>query len=429
MLTVSEVKGLKPKDTPYYKWDVDGQRGVGKLGLQITPKGSKQFVFRYFKDGKANFIRLGKYPEYSLSDARQRVKEYGAMLQQDLDPKEEIAKSKKQKTQAIKVESQKGSIGQLFESYTSKMQIDGKRTFKAVLAALEKEVYPSILKDSKAKDITPTDIKLILGGMIKRGAIVQSNRVRSYLSAAFNHGLRHDNDPAFIGADVLFGLVINPVATIPKQSHAEKVGENWLTLNETKHLLDTFRHTNRVGPMPSYLLALCFHTGGQRPYELAASKWDCIDWVDKTWTVRTTISKNKREHLIPLTETAISLLCELKNETEAKGSCYIFPHGKSIEQHLRVDSLSKAISRYREANPDFNPFIARDIRRTVKTLMGELGLSKDIRDRLQNHALQDVSSKHYDRYEYIPEKRIALESWEQRLKNAPTSNVIAIGGK
>jgi hypothetical protein len=82
---------------------------------------------------------------------------------------------------------------------------------------------------------------------------------------------------------------------------------------------------------------------------------------------------------------------------------------------LRTDSFSKAIARFREDNPKFNPFVARDIRRTCKTLMGELGITKEIRDRLQNHALNDVSSKHYDRYSYLPEKREALRKWEVRL--------------
>jgi hypothetical protein len=27
------------------------------------------------------------------------------------------------------------------------------------------------------------------------------------------------------------------------------------------------------------------------------------------------------------------------------------------------------------------------------------------------HALQDVSSKHYDRYDYLPEKRQAMQTW------------------
>lgn len=58
-----------------------------------------------------------------------------------------------------------------------------------------------------------------------------------------------------------------------------------------------------------------------------------------------------------------------------------------------------------------NKFVPRDIRRTVKTRMGEIGISKEIRDRIANHAFTDVSSKHYDRYDYLTEKREALEIW------------------
>ena len=47
----------------------------------------------------------------------------------------------------------------------------------------------------------------------------------------------------------------------------------------------------------------------------------------------------------------------------------------------------------------------------IKTRMGELGIAKDVRDRLQNHAAMDVSAKHYDRYDYMVEKRAAAERW------------------
>ncbi len=43
---------------------------------------------------------------------------------------------------------------------------------------------------------------------------------------------------------------------------------------------------------------------------------------------------------------------------------------------------------------------------------GQAGLSKEIRDRLQNHTLQDVSSKsYYHRWTYMPEKRAAMKKW------------------
>jgi hypothetical protein len=47
----------------------------------------------------------------------------------------------------------------------------------------------------------------------------------------------------------------------------------------------------------------------------------------------------------------------------------------------------------------------RALRRTWKTLAGKAGIPKEIRDRIQNHALHDVSSRSYDRWHYLPEKR------------------------
>ena len=66
-------------------------------------------------------------------------------------------------------------------------------------------------------------------------------------------------------------------------------------------------------------------------------------------------------------------------------------------------------------NP-FPRFTPRDIRRTIKTRLSEIGVLKEIRDRVQNHALHDVASKHYDRFDYLADKRAALEGWEWELR-------------
>lgn len=43
--------------------------------------------------------------------------------------------------------------------------------------------------------------------------------------------------------------------------------------------------------------------------------------------------------------------------------------------------------------------------------MGVAGLSKELRDRVQGHAFSDVSSKHYERYDYFKEERLGLFRW------------------
>ncbi|MEZ8374050.1 tyrosine-type recombinase/integrase [Vibrio cyclitrophicus] len=426
MLTVSAVRGLKPKDKPYYEWDKNSQRGRGKLGVQVTPKGSKTFVFRYFVGGKAKFIRLGRFPELSLIDARGKQKEMGELVLQGIDPKEQLESQHKAQQLAKREEARKGSIKQLFEAYVSQMEKDGKRTHKAVLASLEKEVYPVIPPATKAKDVTTHDLMLVLAAMIKRGAKTQSNRVRSYLMAAFNYGLKHDNDPANLIDEAKFGLLLNPVSAIRKQNDAERVGEHYLKMDEVVSLIDDLNNEYerfKMGNAIRNLILLCLYTGGQRPYELAASRWEAIDWQQKTLLITPDISKNKRSHLIPLTDSA---LVALEKQRFNNDSAFIFPHRFNANKHIRLDSLTQGIARYREASPHIKPFTPRDLRRTCKTLMGEIGISKSLRDRLQNHALNDVSSKHYDRYEYLPEKRIALESWQQKLNSQHGSNFIAL---
>lgn len=429
LLTQKEISGLRPKNSAYYRWDDDRTKGAGRLGIKVFTSGNKTFVFRYYVAGKRVFITLGRFPELSLVDARAKAKEFGLMVSEGRDPKEEQRLEKLAHEREKTEEALKGSIQELFQSYTAQMKKDGKRTYAEVLYSLEKETYPIIPPETKAKDVTTVQLINVLAQMIQRGAATHSNRVRSFLMAAFNHGLSHDNDPAnFIGR-TKFGLTFNPMSAIPKQRDAEHVGQHYLTLSEVSMLFDDLKHEFKRFNMSNSmrnLLFLCFYTGGQRPYELISSRWESINWQEKTLLITPDLSKNKRAHIIPLTNTALEIF--IRQKAESRNSDFIFPH-RFGDDHLRTDSLSQTISRYRKT-AEIRPFTPRDIRRTCKTLMGELGVSKEIRDRIQNHALNDVSSKHYDRYDYLPEKRRALEAWENRLNGYEIQehNIINIRG-
>ncbi|MGR2667331.1 tyrosine-type recombinase/integrase [Vibrio campbellii] len=428
-ITQKEIVGLKPKKSAYYVWDDGRTRGTGRLDIKVMSSGNKSFVFRYYQESQRRFIQLGRFPALSLIDARAKSHEYGLMLKQGLDPKTELFLAEKKREAERREEESKGSVELLFKSYTNHMKKDGKRTYRAVLAALEKEVYPFISPKTKACDVKTADLINILAHMIRRGADTQSNRVRSYLHAAFNYGLSHDNDPANYLEEAKFGLAFNPVSAIPKQKSAERVGERYFSFPELYQFLKDVEF-DLVGVRASQtmrvLILLCFHTGGQRPYELASAQWTAINWQEKTFLIVPELSKNGRSHLVPLTDTALQLLKRLRDESS--DSPFIFPHQTDNTAHLRMGSLSQAVARYRQDHPEFEHFIARDFRRTCKTLMGEIGISKTLRDRLQNHALNDVSSKHYDHYEYLEEKRHALLLWENKLLklNEVNSNILSL---
>lgn len=419
MLTDSLIRGLKPQKNAYQQWDSTGERGAGRLGVKVQPSGQKVFYFRYFVDAKAKMVQLGKYPEMSLSVARDAAREMSAQLKAGTDPKTEKVKSEVAAAEAVKTHAIKGTIQQLFDGYTERMRQDKKRTWETVRKELYKETFAVIEPDTKASHVTPAHIRTILAGMIQRGAPVQSNRVRSYLHSAFQYGLRSDFDPAELSQGITYGLTQNPVSVVPRQESAEKVGETWLRIDEVWQLLDTFGAAKNVGQQSYALLKLLFYTGGQRPYEILNLKWTDIDFQEKTLTIPAHISKNKTPHLVPLIASAFEIIRQLKKRNYAK-SDYLFVAYKDPSKSYDPDSLAQAVDYFRASNPAFRKFVPRDIRRTVKTLQGELQISKSIRDILMNHSKNDVSSKHYDRYDFYKEKKEALELWEKRLNERPS---------
>ena len=154
------------------------------------------------------------------------------------------------------------------------------------------------------------------------------------------------------------------------------------------------------------------NAGGQRVEEVLRATWDEFDMKASLWELPPERTKKDRAHVVPLSQLAIDELKALRKAT--KSPTYLFPAGRGADGPIRTDSLGYCIRRFC-ADSKFEKFTARDLRRTVKTLMGKAGLSKSIRDRLQNHKLSDTSSKHYDRYDYLAEKREAIAVWESML--------------
>ena len=148
---------------------------------------------------------------------------------------------------------------------------------------------------------------------------------------------------------------------------------------------------------------------GQRVEEIATlhtDQWDAqeriIDW-SKT--------KNSKPHAVPVPD----LAAELIESIVPNKFGWFFPSAMDPSKPVSHGTLYAFMWRQRERN--VIPVVTnRDLRRTWKTLAGQAGVSKEIRDRIQNHTLQDVSSKSYDRWTYMPEKRAAMKKWDKFVR-------------
>jgi integrase len=386
-------------------------------------------MFVYWVNGLRRMKKLGTYPTLLLAEARERAGELSKLYQDGVDVREHLAEQEKIEREAKAAEARKGTLKDLLDSYLAWMKANDRRSVEHVRRSLQTYVigpFPGLVA-TRAKAITPDDIREIVSRMLKRGVTTHANRVRSYLHAAFQHGLRRDHDPRnYLDRFVTFGLTSNPVAAVPRQDDYERVGHRVLSAEEVKTLWEEVE--GKLGVVAGSVLKLALAAGGQRAGELLRLTWDDLDLEQGLLTIPATVSKNKRVHVVPLGAMGMEVLKCL--EPASGGRRWLFP-GRSTDAPLQGTSLSRVV-RGLCADSDFDSFTPRDLRRTAKTLMGEAGLTKDIRDRLQNHSLHDVSTKHYDRYSYLREKQDAVARWDRYLRRIVSeesvSNVVELAG-
>jgi hypothetical protein len=67
------------------------------------------------------------------------------------------------------------------------------------------------------------------------------------------------------------------------------------------------------------------------------------------------------------------------------------------------------------------PFTVGDLRRTVETRLSALGVPLEVRAHLQSHGLGGVQARHYDRHDYMAEKRAALDQLRDLVTGKPAT--------
>ena len=371
----------------------DGEgRGTGRLALVIKPMPKRvtaDWMAQQWRDGKRTKSKIGVYPTMSLADAREVFKR---------DFADVILKGSSIK---IAGDTRPGTVADLFEAYIAALKSAGKSSWRDADKALD-NVANLLGRNRLARDITPDDVLGVLRPIYGRGKRSMADHVRSYIRSAYSWGLKAEHDYRS-ATPRRFRLVSNPAGAIPTEPKV--VGTRWL--NEAEYVrLYRWLECPGAPVHPPYTRAVrILMLTGQRVEEIAKlhiDQWDAkeriIDW-SKT--------KNGKPHAIPVPAIAAELIASITPNEHG----WFFPSAMDPTKSVSAGTLYSFMWRQRDRG--VIPVVTnRDLRRTWKTLAGKAGVSKEIRDRLQNHTLQDVSSKSYDRWNYMPEKRAGMKKWD-----------------
>ena len=385
-LTDPYIRGLEAPEERIEIYDVtDDDRPTG-LSLRVSPTGYKSFTYRYRHGKEVKRFTLGAYPKMKLAAARRKVRELEGIRRQGKDPLEEKKREKKKQKPATINDLAELFIGKHLPKLKKSTEVDYKRRIQNVIQEEIGNMY--------IKDLTRVDIISFLEDI---DAPIQSNRVRAILSSMYSFAVNR-------------GMTeYNPIIGI-KPLGKENTRKRVYTDKELQILWKKFEQEPEPFRSILKMLLIC----GQRAGETRISEWEHIQNND-IWHIPPENTKAGREQNLPLSDMAVGVLDELKPVTGHTD--YIFASPR--EKNKPINWLQNSAKRVRD-NCSIKDFRLHDLRRTVASNLGKLGFNRTVIGKVLNHkglAGDSTVTAVYDRYDYIEEKKEAMDAWGDELQH------------
>jgi integrase len=333
------------------------------FGLRVTP-GCRTYIVEARVNGVVRRITLGDHRKMTAAVARAKALKVLAQMAAGKDPTVEKAKRKVATV----------TLQEVLERYlsTRNLKPNTRRTYRYIL--------PRCLGDWMDLPVTAITREMVekrhqeLRRPTRQGTSgeAQANTVMHVLGSLLNFAAANYE---IEGKPI---ILVNPIKRLSnnRQWYQERRRQ---TMIPDHKLADWYKAVTslRHKTVKDYLLLLLFT--GLRRNEAGTLRWDDVDFQAKVLTVRAEVSKNNKEHRLPLSDFLEALL---KQRFLEKGSSeFVFP-GRGGKGHI-VDS-DHVISGV--ANEAKCPFMLHDLRRTFLTMAERLGFSYVILKKLANHS-------------------------------------------
>jgi integrase len=376
-LTAPGIRGLAlpAGKTDWIFWDAD----LPGFGLRLRAGGSRKWVVQYDTGRKSRRMTLGSTAVLDPGKARETAKSILAAVRLGKDPAGDIAAARNAPLAV--------SFGEEMERF---LRFQQQRLKPRTLLEVDRHlrVHGKALHGLELAKIDRRTIATQLTRIAERGPVA-ANRTRATWSSFFTWCAKE-------------GLIdVNPAAYTNKQ--AEQSRERVLSNAELRAIWKALPEGD-YGDIVR-LLALT----GQRREEIGSLRWSEVDFERGIITLPPVRTKNKREHIVPLSTPVRAIL-------EARPRF----HGRDLVFGIGEGGFS-GWSRCKERLDDAAKIAAwtiHDLRRTMATKMAEeLGQQPHIIEAVLNHVGGHKAGVHgiYNRSQYLAEKRQALALWADHL--------------
>jgi integrase len=317
--------------------------------------------------------------------------------------------------EAIKSAAARFTLRNMLIHYCDHIESLGRRSHKDARSIFKIHVFGAwpAIADAPANQVTGEQVADMMRKTLESGKGRTANKLRSYIRAAYQTALAARSKASIPVHFKEYRVIHNPGAETAPDENQNNPDKNPLN---SKEMRDYWQIIKSMPGLSGAVLRLHLLTGGQRIEQLAALLTANV--TDKAITLydgKGRPGKAPRPHSVPLVADAVNALAECK----PKGVYAISTDGGKT--HLSGRTLSKWAVAAAKAIPEFE---TKRIRSGVETLLASARISKELRGRIQSHGISGVQDRHYDGWDYLDEKRQALEVLFKLLDGPEVNNVI-----
>ena len=407
---------------------------AGSLEVRKLASGAVTFYWRVTINGKTAREVIGVYDPsappkslqptskgYSIIAAMRAAEALAAQHHANLDKGgfagvKAAEREAKAKAQAAKLEAEQFTLEALLNDYCNHLEALGRVAHKDARSIFKLHVVEAWPKVAAlpANQVTGEQIADMMRRVIELGKARTSNKLRSYIRAAFQTAKAARSKASIPVRFKSYNVTHNPGADTEPDESANKADKHPLTAEE----LRSYWQAIKTAPgFRGAVLRLHLLTGGQRIEQLVNLRTENVSSNSITlFDGKGRPGKPPRPHTVPLIPHAAAALLECQPQ-----GTYAISTDKGVT-HLAATTLS-AWAVEASGQPDFR---AKRVRSGVETLLASARISSDIRGRLQSHGISGVQARHYDGHDYVEEKRQALETLFRLLDAPEASNVVQL---
>jgi integrase len=197
------------------------------------------------------------------------------------------------------------------------------------------------------------------------------------------------------------------------------------TLNDDE-IVRFWNACEALGAPLTQMLRLLLLTGVRRSELSGMRRRAELSADGAVWTVPSSRSKNKREHVVPLPPLAREILASVP---VISGSAdLVFTKGRGPVANW--SSIKLRLDAAMALPPTAKPWVIHDLRRTFVTKLCERGVRADVVEALVNHVsgLRAGVAGIYNRSTLLPERHEALAMWAAYVQGLVAGTVVALRG-